>query len=228
MEQHPLSQFAGSFPSILRDTLHRRTIWRLQDQSQGPDAGFRVFVPSHPGWPQVLFVLLISLGVLVGIGFMCRSIMPQGPNTGVVDILRLVFFFIAAPIAVLFGMLGMWHHVLFIHYPESRRPDVIRFDAGLRVLHLPRLGKSFKLSECRVLQLVTRPDPAGISNNSDAPRQEIRLVHALGDGTTEEALAVPYGHDLQRLGKAISQRLGLPLEPVKGEPWQLTERSSEP
>lgn len=169
---------------------------------------------------HILLVLLAaSLAVAAGMGALIWNARVGNPSFLTIPVVM------ATPIAGAFALVGIWHHVLFSHLPESRKPDAVRIE-GPRVL-LPRTGVELHASVCVKVLIVARPDPPGLESQFNAVREEIRLM--VREGWAERSVvAVPYGSRLTPLAERLGGALGVPVERVQGPAWSLDEVRGTP
>ena len=212
------SDLIGLLASAIGDSLKRRNAWIVE--KEGPVT--RVRVPMLPkgvaGVIGLSILILVSAAMIVGMSFIASTAW-RGTSVGPapVNFVLAIVVTIGITLASVMALTGIWHIVLFVHIPESRKPDAIRFDN--RGCEFPRLGVATSRASCRTVRVVTRLDPPGISNRSDAPRQDIRIVIE-EQGVTREVIAIPHGARLDKLGQRLAEELGVPLEKVVGPPWE--------
>ena len=198
------------------DSLKRRNAWLVEREGDL----VRVRVPVLPkgvtGVIGLVILTTVSAAMLGGMGFMVSKFWTDTTTGSVaIDIAKGVLFTLVVAFAAFMALVGIWHIVLFVHLPESRKPDAMRIDP--RECSFPRLGVTVPRPSCRAVRVVNRPDPPGISKQSEAPRQDLRIV-CDDQGDSRELIAIPHG---ARLGQRIAAELSVPLEKVVGPPWEL-------
>lgn len=204
--------------SAIGDSLKRRSAWIVEKHGTVTRVRVPLFPKGVSGVVGLSILIVVSAAMIAGMSFIAyeawtRASMGSAP----VSIVFAIVVTGAMVIAGVMALMGIWHIVLFVHIPESRKPDAIRI--GETDCVLPRLGVGVPRASCRAVRVVTRPDPLGVSNTSDAPRQDIRIVIE-EKGETREVIAIPHGARLDKLGQRLAEELEVPLEKVVGTPWE--------